>query len=668
MDKNTIYGLVMIGVILIGFQYFSTNQAKKNFDNEVITADSLFKAANYTEAKKAYEKAAQYNPKSPYPKQQLIVIAKETGNYAEPSTQNNQKKTPQNSQGKSANKKINAISDTAVHSADYGLFEHNNTKEKLFTLENNKVKITFTNKGAKPLKVMLKEYKTYTQQDLYLLDGKGNFMALNFYADNKPISTDNLLFNSMAEADSIVVDSTKKSIKFRLYADSKRYIEFVYTLLPDEYMLKFNVNFIGMNDIIAKNVNFVDLYWRSFAPAHERGRNWEEQNTTIYYQYYKDQVDYLSERSDEKDADFTTRVKWIAFKQQFFSSILVADKYFEEGKVQYKKIEEEQDPEHLMEFYSELSIPYNPLQDTTLGFKFYFGPNKYSTLKEYNTILGDKSENLQTEHLVPLGWTIFRWINKWAIIPLFNFLGTFITNYGLIILIMTVLIKLVLFPFTYKSYVSSARMRVLKPEIDAINAKIPKDKAMERQKATMALYKKAGVNPMGGCLPMVFQFPILIALYRFFPSSIELRQKSFLWATDLSTYDSIWHLPFQIPMYGDHVSLFTLLMAIVMVISTKMNASQMEGSSNQIPGMKTMMYMMPLMMVVWFNNYSAGLSYYYFLSTSITILQTYFIRKTVNDEEILRKIHENKKKPVKKSRFQERMDKLQKQQAKNKKR
>ena len=317
---------------------------------------------------------------------------------------------------------------------------------------------------------------------------------------------------------------------------------------------------------------------------------------------------------------------------------------------------------YLKKFNVNISLPFDGGTDEKVEFAFYYGPNQYSVLKEIQI---NKDEDLNLTRMIPLGWGIFGWINRFAIIPLFNFLGGFFTSYGLIILLMTVLIKLVLFPLTYKSYASSAKMRVLKPQIDAINEKISKDKSMERQQATMALYRKAGVNPMGGCLPMLLQFPILIAMYRFFPASIELRQQPFLWATDLSSYDSIFDLPFTIPMYGDHISLFTLLMAVSMIFSTKLNSSQMQGANAQMPGMKMMMYMMPVMMLLWFNNYSSGLSYYYFLSNLITVGQTIIIRRFVDDKAVLLKLNENKKKPKKKSKFQTRLEDMAKQKGYN---
>jgi YidC/Oxa1 family membrane protein insertase len=657
MDRNTIIGLLLIGAILIGFQYYNTHEMEKNFEEKIVLADSLFKTEHYKEARELYKKAAEYQPSAAYPKNQVDKIADLLGE-----TKQLDSNFQQNVNSQNVEIKENDSASVATAVGAYGVFANaSKGDEKFYTLENSKMKITFSNKGGRPYKIMLKEYKTYTQEDLYLMNGEGNEFTLNFFSQNRPISTQGLIFKYMAASDSIFVDQDAQTVKFRLYADSSSYIDYIYSLAADDYMMKFNINFVGMQKYIPQSTNFVDLYWKVNAPAHERGKKWEAQNTTIYYQYLKDAVEKLSEQGSKEEQEFTTKTKWIAFKQQFFASILMADNDFEAGKISYKDYDDSS--EYVTRFSAELNIPVDFKDENDLGFKFYFGPNKYSLLKKYNTIIASKDDDVQLEQMVPLGWTLFRWINKLVIIPLFDFLGKYIANYGIIILVLTLLIKTVLFPFTYKSYVSSARMRVLKPEIDAINAKIPKDKAMERQQATMALYKKVGVSPMGGCLPMVFQFPILIALYLFFPSSIELRQKSFLWATDLSSYDSIMQLPFNIPMYGDHISLFALLMAIAMLISTMMNSAQMGDSANQLPGMKTVMYLMPVMMVVWFNNYSAGLSYYYFLSSVITIGQTYIIRLTVDENEILRKLKENKKKPVKKSKFQERLELLQKQQA-----
>jgi YidC/Oxa1 family membrane protein insertase len=348
-----------------------------------------------------------------------------------------------------------------------------------------------------------------------------------------------------------------------------------------------------------------------------------------------------------------TPLKWVAFKDQFFSSVLIASQNFGGGYVETEVIEDEKSP-FLRINQAELALPFRFVEDDEASMQFFFGPNHFYTLRSY--------EGLELHEILPLGWGIFGWINRYAVIPVFNFLEGFIGNYGIIILILTILIKIVLFPLTYKSYMSTAKMRVLKPQIDEINERIPKEKAMERQQATMALYRKAGVNPMGGCLPILLQMPILIAMFRFFPSSIELRQESFLWASDLSTYDSILDLPFTIPFYGDHVSLFTLLMAVTNVVYTRIN-QEMTQSSAQMPGMKGMMYLMPVMFLFFFNSYASGLSYYYFISTLITIGQTVLIRQFVDEKAILARLKANQKKPAKKSKFQARLEEMQKQQA-----
>jgi len=302
---------------------------------------------------------------------------------------------------------------------------------------------------------------------------------------------------------------------------------------------------------------------------------------------------------------------------------------------------------------SAIGLPYENSAIQEMPFTFYFVPNHFKTLK---------AEGHELASLVDLGWPFIAWINKWFVINIFHFLEGGITNYGIIIIILTIFFKLLVLPLSYKSSISAAKMKVLKPQVDELTKKYPKDKAMEKQQATMALYKKAGVNPMGGCLPALLQMPIWIALFRFFPSSIELRQQSFLWAQDLSTYDSILNLPFTIPAYGDHISLFTLLMALSMVVTTKMSMDQ-TASTQTMPGMKLMMYLMPVMMLVWFNSYAAGLSLYYFFSNVISYLQQILIRRTINEEKLLEKMNQNQKKPVKKSRFQERLETLQKQQA-----
>ena len=518
--------------------------------------------------------------------------------------------------------------------------------QEFITLENELLKIKISNKGGRVYSVELKDYKTYSQEPLILFDGDSTVFGLNFFSHNKSIMTNDLFF--------VAENKSSNSVKMRLYAGDNRYIEYAYSLNPDSYMVDFDINFVGINEVIASNLSVLDLKFSMYSPQQEKGTKNENQYTTMGYKFYQDEVNTLTSRSkDEAREELNTKLKWVSYQQQFFSTILVADNFFANAEIEFTNLEESE--KYLKHFESTIGIPFNYAPKSSVPMSFYFGPNHFNTLKKYD---------LDFEKIIPLGWGIFGWINRFVVIPVFNFLDNFITNYGLIILLLTILIKLVLFPLTYKSYLSTAKMRVLKPEIDEINKKFPKkEDAMKKQQATMAMYKKVGVNPMGGCIPMVIQIPILFAMFRFFPTSFELRQKAFLWADDLSSYDSILDLPFTVPFgYGDHVSLFTILMAVALVFSSRLNTGQMNDANQQMPGMKFMMtYMMPVMLLFFFNNYSAGLSYYYFLSNVITLGQTVFIRRFVDDEALLKKLHENKKKPVKKSKWQARLEEAAKQ-------
>ena len=525
----------------------------------------------------------------------------------------------------------------------YGSFATAGAGEKEFiSLENELLKIKISTLGGRVYSAELKDYKTYTQKPLILFDGDSTVFGLNFFSHNRSIMTNDLFF--------VPVEKTSNSVKMRLYAGEDKYIEYAYVLNPESYMVDFDINFVGINEVMSINQSNIDLKFSMYSPQQEKGRKNENMYTTIGYKFYQDEVKTITSRGkDEAQEQFNEKMKWISFQQQFFSTILVADNYFSNADIKFLSLEESSD-KYLKHFESTIGIPFDATSNYTMPMSFYFGPNHFNTLKKCD---------LDFEQIIPLGWGIFGWINRFVVIPVFNFMDNFITNYGLIILILTILIKVVLFPLTYKSYLSTAKMRVLKPEIDEINKKYPKkEDAMKKQQATMAMYKKVGVNPMGGCIPMLIQMPILFAMFRFFPSSFELRQKAFLWADDLSSYDSILDLPFNVPFgYGDHVSLFTLLMAIALLLSSKLNANQMNDTNQQMPGMKFMMtYMMPVMLLFFFNNYSAGLSYYYFLSNVITLGQTIFIRRFVDDEAILKKLHENKKKPVKKSKWQQRLE------------
>jgi len=551
---------------------------------------------------------------------------------------------------------------------EFGVFGAAAIGEETFhTLENNLIKITFSNKGGKIYSVELKDYQTHDSLPLMLFDGPETKFSLNFFAQNRSIQTDQLYFNPIASKTNIVVSGPevkkgsegkikfnienpggKESLTFRLEVASGKYMDYVYTLEYNSFLVDFDLNMQGINQYVAGNQSYLNFNWAFDIPRQERASKFgEDRYTNITYKFFEDDVDNLAQnKSDEEN--LSTRVKWIGFKQLFFSSTVIADESFPSAVIRQTKYED--DPDYLANFYADIAFPYQGVQNETIGMQFFFGPNHYQTLNQYDNDL---------ERQVYLGYPVVRQINQFVIIPLFNFLRKYIANFGIIILLLTIFIKSVLFPFTYKSYMSQAKMRALKPEIDELNEKFGKDKAMEKQQATMALYKKAGVNPMGGCLPMLLQFPILIAMFFFFPTSIELRQESFLWAHDLSTFDSILSLPFDIPFYGDHVSLFCLLMTITTVISTHL--SQQSQASSAMPGMKTMMYMMPVMFLFILNNYSSGLSYYYFLANVITIGQTYLIRSFVDDDKIRAQLQVNKKKPVKKSNFQSRLEDMAKQ-------
>ncbi len=414
-------------------------------------------------------------------------------------------------------------------------------------------------------------------------------------------------------------------------------------------MLNFNIEMHGMQGIIPANMNYVELKWYTDLLQEEKTVD-TRNGATIYYKFYKDNVDNLSERKDEEKT-IKTNLKWVSFKQRFFSSTLIAKHFFNDGILKVHKIKKNPPTKHYLKSVSvDLTVPFNVQRDKIIPMSFYFGPNDFTTLKSYG---------MQLEHQIPIGWGFFilAWVNEWIVIPVFNWLGSYGWNYGIVILVLTILLKMALFPIAYKTYLSSAKMRVLKPEVDAIGAKFPKkEDSMKKQQAVMALYRKAGANPASGCIPMLLQMPILFAMFEFFPSAIQLRQQSFLWAHDLSSYDSILHLPWNIPFYGDHVSLFTLLMTVSTIMYTYLNNQMMGSQTQSMPGMKNMMYIMPILFLGIFNNYAAGLSYYYFLANIITFLQMYLFKYAINEEKLLKRIELNKKKPKKKSNFQKRLE------------
>ena len=521
----------------------------------------------------------------------------------------------------------------------YGVFANAamGAEEESF-LENDKLKITFSNKGGRITSVLLKEFETYDSLPLQLFDADSSRFNLQF-STGKAIETSELYFESKNEGN---------SLSMKLLVDANHYIEYVYTI-SDDYLIDFDINLVGMEKLIPSGVNYMNLQWQMKTPQTEKSKSNQDMYTGLQYQYSADdEVDYLSFTSSDEEK-IKSKLNWVAFKQQFFSCIFIAKDGFE--KPTYLSSEKKGNSKYIKDLSAQFELPYKHKNNEQLNFQFYFGPNHYKILKSYNAGF---------EELIPLGWGIFGWVNQYIIINIFDFLSKYMSNYGLIILLLTIIIKLALSPFTYKAYLSQAKMKVLKPEIDKISEKHKKKDPMKVQQETMALYRKAGVNPMGGCLPMLFQFPILIAMFRFFPASIELRQRSFLWADDLSSYDSIMSLPFEIPFYGAHVSLFTLLMAVSTILYTRMNTQAMGG---QMAQMKWMMYLMPVMFLGFFNNYASALSYYYFLANMFTFGQQFFMKRFIDEDAILAQIEANKKKPAKpKSKFQKKLEEMQRRQ------
>ncbi len=547
-----------------------------------------------------------------------------------------------------------------VQNKQFGIFSAASVgQEKSIILQNDLIKLTLNSKGAAPEDVELKKYTNFKEKPLHLFIKDSSKFVLNFFAENQMLSTDKLYFKLISGSDNNDASSEEKKVTLRLEASADKYIDYIYTLKPNSYAVDFDIVVNGLEQELKSNRNYLTLDWSMYVPQQEKGAKNEDMYSQIYYKYYQDETGYLS-KTGSAEEELKTKVRWVAFKDQFFSSIFIAKDYFSNANLNSESIHEKV-PGFIKKYNASIGIPLSSVSNQTIPFQFYFGPNDFNTLKEYSKLSDDGKDDLNLDVIIDLGWTIFGWINRYVIIVLFQFLSSFISNYGIIILVMTIIIKLVLFPLTYKSYMSTAKMKVLKPQIDEINAKIPKDKTMERQQATMALYKKAGVNPMGGCLPMVLQMPILFAMFRFFPVSIQLRHQSFLWATDLSTYDSIYDLPFNIPFYGDHVSLFTLLMTASTILYTKMQNS-MNPQNNAMPGMQTMMYFMPIMFLFFLNSYASGLSYYYFVANIFTFSQMFLIKYFVDDKKVLAKLEASKKKPAKKkSGFQARLEEMAKQ-------
>ena len=637
MNKNSVIGIILIIGILVGWSIWMT-PSKEEIARQREYQDSIYRANR--------ERYIQDSIR--------FVEAQQAAEQQEAAQLTN-----------------NETSD-AVMRDKYGVFATTATgEEHIYTIENDVLKLTLTSKGAFVKTMELKDYKTWDSLELIGFDENTTKFNMSFFASNRNINTIDLYFtpylnNYPYDGDeNIVVKDQPVSLTFRAFADDltdqlnpNQYIEFTYTVTKDEYMVDFDVKTVNMKNVIASNTNFVTLDWYADLLKQEKAVD-RYNGSNVYYKFVNDDVESISgNRGGEKDGekDLRANLKWLSFKQRFFSYALIAKDYFSSAVIGMKTDPRQQNPRYLKTMYASIDVPFDAFQENnTLPMQFYFGPNSLKVMDRYDIGL-DKQ--------IPLGGKLVGWINRYIVVNVFDWLGSYGWNYGIVILVLTVIIKLCLMPFAYKSYQSTAKMRVLKPEIDEINARYPDEKDnMKKQQAVMDLYKKAGASPTSGCLPMLLQLPILWAVFRFFPSSIELRQQPFLWADDLSTYDSILDLGFNIPFYGDHVSLFTLLMTVTTILYTYINNKQMAATNQQgMKGMKVMMYIMPIMFLGLFNSYSAGLSYYYMLVNIITFLQMYLFRVFTDEDKLRKKIEMAKQKPVKKSRFQKRLEEMQKQQ------
>lgn len=637
MDKKTLLGFVVLALVFVGFAYLNGKEQKR-YQEELAAYNA------YQDSVKAATM-----PEVVVDTTTLAQVGDAVSNVGE---------TPVTEAESAYMRRVELLGEelAAAEAAE----------AEEFTVENDVMKITFTTRGGQIKAVELKEYTKYGPRDernepVQMFDPEMERFGLSFfvrrgYHDLK-IQTADYTFR----AEPLSTEEGAQVVTMRLPVAAGADMEFRYliynTATPErDYLIDFDVRLNGLSPLLS-NQTSVGVEWSSKSYQNERGFTNENMYTTLAYHHVgEDSIEELGMSEGFKDDDTSTTVDWVDFKQQFFSSVLIVPEGLQGAEMAFDTAKEGSG--YMKEYMLQSSLPYST-STTGYDMAFYFGPNRYSILRKVQV---EEDQKLYLERVIPLGWGIFGWINRWFVIPVFDLLRNHIDSFGVIILILAVLIRLIISPLTYKSYVSMAKMRLVKPEMDALAAKYPKQEdAMKRQQATMELYKKAGINPMGGCVPMLIQMPILIAMFRFFPASIELRGESFLWAHDLSSYDSVLNLPFSIPFYGDHVSLFTLLMVLSTFTFSYINYQQTASSQPQMPGMKFMMlYMMPLMLLFWFNSYASGLCYYYLLSNLLTIAQTYIVRHMVDDDKIRLQMEANaaKKSKGKKSKFQQRYEEL----------
>ena len=606
MDKNSVIGFVLIAAIFLGFTVFENKRAAK-----------------YAEVKAQQDSIAL--AQMPFDSSSVVSL----GESSEGASVANNETAP-------------VYKDSCLQAAS-----DVNSVPEMVVLENSKIRIQLTTKGAQPYSVKVKDYYNYDSTELYLFRPGQSEYSLRVYA-GEYIKTSNFNFTVASASDSVVV--------MRLPFRNGGYIEQKYTLSEDSYLLKNSLSFVNMDEIIPRNVSAFDLDFSMTVPRMEKGYKNEVQYSKADYYFEGDKKPEELGRGRSATKRIDSKLSWFAFQQQFFSTIFRAPDQFASGELAIN-FKSEDDPEHnLMDCSAKMRAELPAGKNVTVPFEFYFGPNHYQTLKSFDH---------KYEKIIPLGGWLVGWFTKFFIIPMFDFFHRFIGNFGLIILLMTLVIKIVVFPLTYKSFSSSAKIAALKPEIDKLNEKYPhtdnQQEQLKKQQAIMNLYKRAGASPRGGCLPTLLTFPILWAMFRFFPASIELRQQSFLWCHDLSAYDSIVDFGVRIPLLGDHLSLFALLMAATMWIYSKLTmSSQPNAGDPSAASMRFMsLWMMPIMMFFICNSLSAALSYYYLLSQLISIAQTWIIRKSIKPESVLEKVRASEGKPMAKSKWQIRLEEAQ---------
>ena len=638
MDKKSIIGIAVVALLFFGFAYLNTQEQKK-YQEEMA-------------AWQAYQDSVALATRPVAPAADSVAL-----------TAGGQ--DPEQAAEAARERRVAALGEYLAAARD--------AEEREFVVENDVMAVTFSTRGGQIRDVLLKDYTKYAPRGernipVSLMDPATARFDLSFFVknglNNVKVNTMEYVFTPSA------VETTAdgaKAVRMRLPISETAALEYEYLIYDTkaparDYLVDFDVRLVNMAAEMA-NQTSIGIDWSNTSYQNERGFKNENMYTTVAYRFPgESSIEELSMSDEERSKEITTSVNWVAFKQHYFSSVFIAPQNLSYADVGFTTAQPGSG--YIKDFSARMTVPYTA-QTEGYDFAFYFGPNEYSILKKVgDTDAGDG--DLYLERLIPLGWGIFGWINRWCVIPVFDFLRNYIPSFGIIILILAVLVRLVISPLTYKSYVSMAKMRLIKPQVDELAKKYPKQEdAMKRQQATMELYKKAGINPMGGCIPMLIQMPILIAMFRFFPASIELRGQSFLWAGDLSSYDSVLNLPFSIPFYGDHVSLFALLMALSTFGYSYYSYQQTASSQPQMAGMKFMMlYLMPLMLLFWFNDYSSGLCYYYLLSNLLTIGQTLIIRRMVDDTKIQAIMQANaaRKSNGKKSKFQQRYEELLRQQ------